>query len=244
MTSAVRNFSFFDSSTVWKKVTTCEMNAVKNGRLGTTTAAEGNPRRRSRYLQSLSQAHAVRQYAPRPVRGVGLLHRLTAAVPHELDPLDVRRENSKVMEEGLRGPTQDRIAIGFPLKKKTCGAERTKKSGAVLRLTVHLVRLQAGHQVPVHLNEGRPGLFVLIQDQLGGDGKRALGHLSPVLHLLLPVGQAPAPLLLLSESLLGLRAEVLVVHYPADLSAASGRAFKARLAVGIRIIALFDLENK
>lgn len=113
----------------------------------------------------------------------------------------------------------------------------------MLRLTVHLVRLQVGHQVPVHLNEGRPGLFVLIQDQFGGDGKRALGHLPPVLHLLLPVGQAPASLLLLSESLLGLRAEVLVVHYPADLSAASGRAFEARLAVGIRFIALFDLKK-
>lgn len=37
------------------------------------------------YLQSLSQAHAVCQYTPWPVRGVGLLHRLTAAVPHELD---------------------------------------------------------------------------------------------------------------------------------------------------------------
>lgn len=153
-------------------------------------------------------------------------------------------KNSKVrLSDGRRaagarpGPDRDRVPL------KTRGAKRTKKSGAVLRLTVHLVGLQAGHQVPVHLNKGRPGLFVLIQDQLGGDGKRALGHLSPVLHLLFPVGQAPASLLLLSESLLGLRAEVLVVHYPADLSAASGRAFKARLAVGIRFIALFDLKK-
>lgn len=124
-----------------------------------------------------------------------------------------------------------------------CCAEGQKKSNAVLRLTIHLVRLQAGHQVPVHLNKWRLGLFVLIQDQLGGDGKRALRDLSPVLHLLFSICQALASLLLLSESLLGLRTQVLIVHYPADLSATSGRAFKARLVICILFITLFDYKK-
>lgn len=44
-------------------------------------------------------------------------------------------------------------------------------------LTVHLVRLQPGHQVPVHLNQRCLGLLVLVQHQLGGDGARHLGQL-------------------------------------------------------------------
>lgn len=112
------------------------------------------------------------------------------------------------------------------------------RSSAGLRLTVHLVRLQAGHQVPVHLNKRRLGLFILIQDQLGGDGTRPLKHLSPVLHLLLPLCHALAPLLLLSEGLLGLRTQVLIVDYSAYLSATSGRAFNARLLIGIFFAAL------
>lgn len=79
----------------------------------------------------------------------------------------------------------------------------------------------------MHLNKRRLGLFVLIQDQLGGDGTGPLEHLSPVLHLLFPLCQALAPLLLLSEGLLGLRTQVLIVDYSADLSATSGRAFNA-----------------
>lgn len=116
----------------------------------------------------------------------------------------------------------------------------TKTSTTVLILTIHLVRLQAGHQVPVHLNKWCLGLFILIQDQLGGDGIRALRHLSPVLHLLFSICQALASLLLLSESLLGLRTEVLVVDYPADLLATSGRSFIAWLVIGIFSTALFD----
>lgn len=106
------------------------------------------------------------------------------------------------------------------------------------------MRLQAGHQVPVHLNKRRLGLFVLIQDQLGGDGAGALEHLSPVLHLLFPLCQALAPLLLLPEGLLGLRTQVLHVDYSADLSATSGRAFNARLVVGIFFTTLsFQLKK-
>lgn len=115
-------------------------------------------------------------------------------------------------------------------------SRRTKTS----RLTVHLVRLQARHQVPVHLNKWRLGVFVLIQGQLGGDGKRALRHLSRVLHLLFSICQALASLLLLSESLLGLRTEALVIDYPADLLATSGRVFNAWLVIGILFTALFD----
>lgn len=45
------------------------------------------------------------------------------------------------------------------------------------RLTVHLVRLQSRHQVPVHLHKWLFGLLILIQDQLGGDGAGHLGQL-------------------------------------------------------------------
>lgn len=47
------------------------------------------------------------------------------------------------------------------------------------KLTVHLVRLQSRHQVPVHLNKRLLGLLVLIQDQLGGDGTHHLRQLIP-----------------------------------------------------------------
>lgn len=49
-----------------------------------------------------------------------------------------------------------------------------KKKKREHKLTVHLVRLQTRHQVPVHLNKRLLRLLVLIQDQLGGDGTHHL----------------------------------------------------------------------
>lgn len=46
-----------------------------------------------------------------------------------------------------------------------------------VKLTVHLVRLQSRHQVPVHLNKRLLGLLILVQDQLGRDGTHHLRQL-------------------------------------------------------------------
>lgn len=67
---------------------------------------------------------------------------------------------------------------------------------------------------------------------------------SHVLHLLLPICQTFAPLLLLSESFLSLSSEILVFDDFADLLASFGGAFSvAHPLIGIFCIALFRIQK-
>lgn len=68
-------------------------------------------------------------------------------------------------------------------------------------------------------------------------------YLSTVAHLLLPVRQPPAPLLLLFQGFLGGRAQILVFYDLADLFASFGRALVLLLACILSIALPGDIKR-
>lgn len=102
------------------------------------------------YLQRFSQPHAVCEDAARARRLLDLPHGFAAAVPHELHPW--------AKAEGRRRP-----------RVKATRAIDAPPLGWV-GLTVHLVGLEFGDEVPVHLHHRLLGFLIFVQHQLGGDG--------------------------------------------------------------------------